>query len=237
VNIGRGGVRYFLGMVDRFDGFPPDGLQFLQHLGGRDKAWFDTNRATYTAAVAEPAKAFVAALGERLQTDVSADLVALPKANGSIAPINNDLRFAPDKSPYKDHLLLKFWEGANKKVAPTLYVRLSASEVGYATGAMLSDLDRWRELIDDAATGGALVDAIDALRQGRELDVAGEAYKQVPKPYPQDHPRAALLRHKTFQARWSEPVPSSVHDAAFVDHCVERLQLCAPIHRWLVTHL
>lgn len=224
-------------MVDVFEGFPPEGLQFLEMLGRQDKVWFDANRATYSSVVAEPTKAFVAALGDRLQTDISTELIAQPKANGSIAPINNDLRFSPDKSPYKDHLLLKFWEGENKKVAPTLYVRLSASEVGYATGAMLSDLERWRGLIDDDRTGGGLADAIEVLRTGRDLDVAGEGYKRVPKPYAEDHPRAALLRHKMFQARWSESVPAAVNDATFVDHCADRLQLCTPIHRWLVDHL
>ena len=88
----------------------------------------------------EPAKAFVTALGEELSKTISKDLVAEPRTNGSIAPINNDLRFAPANSPkarapYKDHLLFRFWEGADKKIAPTLFVRLSAESVGFASGA------------------------------------------------------------------------------------------------------
>jgi hypothetical protein len=87
-----------------FTGFPAEGLQFLRTLGTKDKVWFDANRAVYDDAVVAPTKAFVVALGDRLAEDLSPDIVARPKTNGSIAPINNDLRFNPDRSPYKDHL-------------------------------------------------------------------------------------------------------------------------------------
>ena len=226
-------------MSDGFDGFPTEGLAFLTELGSADKAWLDANRTTYQREVVGPTKAFVTTLGERLATTISPTIVAQPKTNGSISPINNDLRFSPDKSPYKDHLLLRFWDGPDKKTAPTLFVRLSAAEVGFATGAMLPDLDRWRELIDDDITGAALADALADLGRGRGqgLDIAGEGYKRVPKPYPADHPRADLLRHKGLQARWSEPTPSSVTTAGFVDHCAEALEACADIHHWLVSNL
>jgi uncharacterized protein (TIGR02453 family) len=216
-----------------FDGFPQTGLDFLRELGENDKAWFDERRKTYASEVVAPAKAFVVAIGERLEAGIAPNIVALPKANGSIAPINNDLRFSPGKSPYKDHLLFRFWEGEDKKMAPTLFVRLSADEVGFATGAMLPDLDRWRELIDNDKTGAVLADALTELAKGRDLDIAGEEYKKVPKPFADDHARAGLLKHKMFQARWPEPIPKNVSDATFIDFCVEHLELCADIHAWL----
>ncbi len=224
-------------MTSEFTGFTQEGLSFLHALGAQDKEWFDERRSTYADHVVAPTKAFVTAIGERLADRIAPEIVAQPKANGSIAPINNDLRFSPDKSPYKDHLLLKFWEGADKKTAPTLYIRLSADDVGFATGALLPDLDRWRQLIDNEKTGAELANAISALSSGRELDIAGEGYKRVPAPHSADHPRADLLRHKMFQARWSEPTPPSVTSSDFVDYCVTRLEACAPIHRWFVQNL
>ena len=216
-----------------FDGFPQAGLDFLRELGDQDKPWFDERRKIYDREIVAPAKEFVTAVGERLESSIAPNIVALPKANGSIAPINNDLRFSPDKSPYKDHLLFRFWEGDNKKVAPTLFVRLSADDVGFATGIALGDLDRWRELIDNDKTGAALAVALQELGAGRSLDVAGEGYKKVPKPYAENHPRAGLLKHKMFQARWSEPTPKSVTSAEFVEYCIDRLEACADIHAWL----
>lgn len=219
-----------------FSGFSNEGLAFLTALGSRDKAFLDSNRSTYTNEVAEPAKAFVVAMGEALADTISPDIVAVPKTNGSISPINNDVRFARDASPYKDHLLFRFWEGTDRKAAPTLFVRVSEESVGFASGAPISSLDRWRELIDGESTGGALAAAIAKLGNGRDLDIAGVGYKRVPKPYDDDHPRAGLLKHKALQVRWPEPTPAAIHTPRFVDWCTKRLEAASDVHRWLVEH-
>ena len=221
-----------------FTGFPIEGLEFLQTLGTKDKKWFDANRAVYDDAVVAPTKAFVVALGDQLAEDLSPAIVAQPKTNGSIAPVNNDLRFNPDRSPYKDHLLLKFWEGGDKKTAPTLWVRIAADDVGFATGAAIQSVERWRELVADDTTGAELADALHLLGKGRQLDIAGAALKRVPKPYDEDHPRAELLRMKGgIQARWPEPTPKTITTARFVDFCARRLVACGDVHRWFVHYL
>lgn len=219
-----------------FTGFPATGLAFLTDLGGRDRDWFQANRSQYDVEVAQPAKEFVAAMTDRLQADVSPLIVGQPKTNGSISPINNDLRFNPGARPYKDHLLMKWWEGDDKKTAPTLWVRLSEHDVGFASGIALGDLERWREAVGDEG-GARLSDSLAALDRRVDLDVAGQGYKRVPKPWSEDHPRAELLKHKMFQARWPEPTPNSVTTPAFVDFCADRLSLAADIHRWLVDQL
>lgn len=224
--------------ADTFRGFPDGFVPFLEELGRADKAWFGANKARYQELVTDPLKAFVVAIGQRLREDVAPGIRAEPKTNGSIAPITNDLRFSPDRNPYKDHVLLRFWEGGSRKTSPTLFLRLGPDGVGYATGAPIVDVERWRELIDDDATGAELADALAVLGRRRDLDVDGVGYKRVPKPYDPDHPRADLLRHKMgLQARWLEPAPASLAKPGFVDHCAKRLVACAPVHRWFVTNL
>ena len=131
-------------MPPEFTGFSKEALDFIAELPSRDKEWLAANRKLYENAVMEPAKAFAAALGERLQRDISPAIVSQPKFNGSISPINRDVRFSPDKTPYKDHLMFRWWEGANKKLAPTLMVRMSSTGTGFAAGATFESLDRWR---------------------------------------------------------------------------------------------
>lgn len=220
-----------------FEGFSAEAMTFLRELGAQDKAWLDAHKKDYKQLVADPAKTFVVAMGERLAADISPTIQAVPKTNGSIGPINNDLRFSPDKSPYKDHLLMRFWDGPDKKVAPTLFLRISPETIGIATGAALPNLDRWRERIDDPVSGEALAEALATLGKGRDLDVAGQEYKKVPKPYAADHARADLLRHKGFQARWTEATPASIATPAFIDWCAKRLANCAQVHYWLVANL
>ncbi len=217
--------------------FSAGARDFLRELPARDKAWFDANRSDYQALIAAPAKAFVEAVAAELQAELSPAIVGVPRVNGSISPINRDIRFSADKTPYKDHLLFRWWEGEEKKTAPTLFVRLAADEVGFATGAMLPSLDRWRALIDEEATGAPLASAIGALVAETGADVAGADYKRVPKPYAADHPRAVLLRHKWLQVRWSAPFPGHLGEADFAGWCAKELQRCAEVHRWLVTNL
>ncbi|MEE2965626.1 MAG: DUF2461 family protein [Acidobacteriota bacterium] len=80
-------------------GFSTEGLRFLTTLGSKDKAWFDANRAVYEREVVAPTKAFVTALGEVLVNRISSGIVAQPKADASISPINNDVRFAQARWP------------------------------------------------------------------------------------------------------------------------------------------
>ena len=219
-----------------FGGFPATGLSFLTTLGTKDKAWFDANRGTYDVEVVPPAKAFVESMGEALAEAISPEIVAQPKTNGSIAPINNDIRFNPNASPYKDHLMFKFWEGPNKKLAPTLWIRLHPTDgIGFASGVAITDVDAWRRAVDQR--GEPLATELATLVNKSKADIAGEGLKRVPKPYPDDHPRADLLRHKGFQVRFSEPVPKSIASARFVDWCTTRLERLAGVHRWLATEL
>ena len=215
--------------------FAAEARDFLRELPTHDKAWFDANRPAYQALVAEPAKVLVEAVATDLRNELSPAIVGVPRVNGSISPINRDIRFSADKTPYKDHLLFRWWEGEEKKTAPTLFVRLAADEVGFATGVMLPSLDRWRELVDAEATGAPLASAIAELVAETGADVAGVEYKRVPKPYPAEHPRADLLRCKWLQVRWMEPFPEDGSD--FAPWCARHLLRCAGVHRWLVEHL
>lgn len=215
--------------------FPAEARDFLRELPTHDKAWFDANRAAYQALIAEPAKALVEAVATDLRNELSPAIVGVPRVNGSISPINRDIRFSADKTPYKDHLLFRWWEGDEKKTAPTLFVRLAADEVGFATGVMLPSLERWRELVDAEATGAPLASAIAALVADTGADVAGIEYKRVPKPYAADHPRANLLRCKWLQVRWMEPLPEDGTDLG--PWCAQHLLRCADVHRWLVENL
>ena len=215
--------------------FAAEARDFLRELPTHDKAWFDANRPAYQGLVAEPAKALVEAVAADLRNELSPAIVGVPRVNGSISPINRDIRFSADKTPYKDHLLFRWWEGEEKKTAPTLFVRLAADEVGFATGIMLPSLDRWRELVDAEATGTPLASAIAELVADTGAEVAGIEYKRVPKPYASDHPRGDLLRCKWLQVRWMEPFPEDGSD--FAPWCARHLLRCAGVHRWLVEHL
>ena len=218
-----------------FEGFSKEGLALLGRLPEFDKKAFDARRKDYKAELAQPLKAFVDALGPVLRAEVSPGIEFAARTHGSIGPINNDVRFNPDASTYKDHVLLRFWEGAERKTAPTLYVRLTATEVGFACGAAFADVDAWRCAVD--ADGDGLRAALDSLLVTTDGSVVGQELKRVPSGYAADHPHADLLRHKWIQVRWPRPLPAAADGDAFVRYCAAELALAAGVHRWLVEHV
>ena len=213
------------------EGFTKKGLRLLGALPGYDKDRFTAEKTDYQRLLAEPAKAFVDALGPRLASSVSPGIEWSAKTNGSISPINNDLRFKPDAPPYKDHLLVKFWEGPAKRTAPTLWVRIGAKDVGFASGVAPADVDVWRKVVD-SDDGSGIADAIDRLVAATGAEVVGRDLKRVPAPYPDDHPRADLLRHKWLQVRWIGDVDAA--SEAFVEACADQLAEAGDLHRRLV---
>ncbi|HEX2105124.1 MAG TPA: DUF2461 domain-containing protein [Solirubrobacteraceae bacterium] len=222
-----------------FTGFPPDGLAFLEGLA-RDntKAYFDAHRATYETALLEPAKAFVAALGEELHARVSPAIRAEPRVNGSILRINRDTRFSADKTPYKDHLDIWLWEGEGpSRERPGYFVRLRPATVTVGVGMHRFErplLDAFREAVGAERTGRELEDALARATALPGVAVGGgEAYKRVPRGFDADHPRADLLRHNALYVSGEWDLPAEASDASFAPWVAERLERMAPVARWL----
>lgn len=118
-----------------FTGFGPSTKKFLRNLGrNNDKAWFDAHRAEYEAYYLEPAKAFVEAVGPKLEK-IAPNIAWEPRVNGSIFRVNRDIRFAKHKTPYKDHIDLWFWEGARKSALSGFFLRIRDKSVHLGAGS------------------------------------------------------------------------------------------------------
>lgn len=230
----------------RFDGFPRAATRFLADLEKNNtKEWFDAHRAVYDEAIAEPAKAFVVAMGERLAT-LAPEIHAEPRVNGSIFRINRDTRFSADKSPYKSSLGIFFWEGERPKMeCPGFYFHLEPKALMLGAGLHLfpKDLvDTYRKAVIDPKLGPELRTTVEAIGPER-FGMAGcgmpiERYARVPKGWPADHPNAEFLKLKGLHAGCEEArIPAALHSAELIDFAFERWSRLAPLHRWLVTAL
>jgi uncharacterized protein (TIGR02453 family) len=214
--------------------FDEQGVELLRRLPSMSLAEFKSHKKVYQNSLAVPAKAFVTSVLPALQNAVSPGIEGLARTNGSIAPINNDLRFSPQKPPYKDHLLFRFWEGPAKKTAATLFIRIAPDSVGFASGAAFNDVQHWRDGVN--AAGADLVAALQTLGASRSIDIVGESLKRVPAPYESTHEHADLLRHKSFQVRWSNTTIDPTMPA-LIDVVARELSHATRVHAWLVKHL
>jgi len=222
-----------------FEGFPPDGLQFLDELSrNNNKAWFDAHRGDFDEYLMAPAKDLVVDLGMQLQERVSSRINVEPRVNGSIMRMNRDIRFSRDKTPYKTWLGLWFWEGKGRSMdCAGCYFGLSAHELTLGAGKHGFDpamLGRYRSAVADPAMGAELVTALEAIQRSGSYEIGGQHYKQVPPGFDRGQARAALLLHNALHASVTLPIPEELHTSAFAGFCLGHYVTLAPLHRWLV---
>lgn len=216
-----------------FTGFDPAAIALLDRLPAMSADEYADHKAQLAEGVTEPGAALIAEVADRL----GADLTVVPRS--SVSPLHRDLRFAPEGSArYKDHLLLTTWEGADKKSAPILWIRVDARRAGFASGIAFDPAirERWRAAVG-SERGAELAELLDPLMCDRGAEVAGDQVKRVPPPFDADHPQADLLRRTGFQVRFVDDLTEAVATPDFVDWCVDHLDALLPVHRWLVTHL
>ena len=175
-------------MAGKFNGWKGDFTGFFLGLRANNtKAYFDAHRRQYEEEVKAPLVAMLA------------DLEAEFGPPHRISRPNRDIRFSADKSPYKLNIYADCEGGG--------YVALDAEGLVAAGGRYMVDdgqLRRLREAVANDRSGKQLVGIVAELRE-KGYDVEGQELKRVPSPYPQDHPRADLLKHKRliFWKRWA----------------------------------
>jgi uncharacterized protein (TIGR02453 family) len=223
-----------------FSGFPNGTLDFLRGLAKNNKkAWFEAHREEYETFYVETAKAFVSAIGPRLQK-ISKTVHYEPRVNGSIFRINRDVRFSKDKTPYKPHLDLWFWEGDDRGwETPGFFFRLEPTKLILGAGMhqfSKEKLERYRKAVVDDRAGRALVKLKNELERDG-CKIGGVARKTVPRGFDPAHPRASFLLHEGLHATFESAVPRTIKTPAFVDECVERYKAAAPISKWLSEHV
>src|SRR6202022_4063102 len=159
----------------RFEGWPKPALQFFHGLKrDNSKAYFEGHRSVYEDQVRQPMEALLGELERDLGSDVEVKIFRL----------NRDLRFSPDKRPYKEHLGAYL---AGER-ASGVYLQVSDDGVYVAIGSheMAPDqLTRFRDAVG-GKDGEKLARIIAALvKDGYQ--VTEPSFKRVPAGYPADH--------------------------------------------------
>jgi uncharacterized protein (TIGR02453 family) len=202
--------------------FTAKSTRFFADLeGDNSKDYWTANKAIFEKEVKEPMAALVDSLPERFQPFKTFRM-------------NRDIRFSPDKSPYKTQ------HGAAHEIDGTVYyVHLDAHGLMAACGAYMmapDQLERYREAVAADVTGRALQDTLQALRQ-RDFEVGvghmSEPLKTAPRGYPKDHPRVELLRQKAVSAH-RRLTGSGLRNAGAVrQFVVETFDVCEPMNDWI----
>jgi len=226
------------GAMSDFGGFGTETLRFLRDLTkDNSKAWFDENRPRYEAHYLEPAKDFICALEEPLR-ELWPKLHVEPRVNGSIFRINRDVRFSKDKTPYKNHLDLWFWEGERKTALSGLFFRLTGDQLYIGAGAhhfSREVLPSYRNAVVNPRQGAALLKVEKQLKDaGLTLD--GEHYVKLPRGFDaQGSEIDRLLKFNSLIACHVIDHPPSLGAPQFLDYCLDKWRQVLPVHKWLVS--
>ncbi len=148
--------------------FSPALFAFLRELeANNDKTWWDANKDRYHTVVRDPALDFITDFGARLQR-ISPHFVADARTlGGSLMRPYRDIRFSPDKTPYKTNVGIQFRHEAGKDIhAPGYYLHLEPDSCFAGVGL-------WHPETEVAR----------ALRQAIHDDVDGWAAATKTKPF------------------------------------------------------
>jgi len=220
-----------------FHGFTKATFKFFKDLEiSNTKKWFEENRKIYEKNVLEPAQEFVMETGERLKS-ISPKIVAIPKTDKSIFRIYRDMRFSKDKTPYKTHLGIFFWEGPRKKLGnPGYYLQLDKSSILIAGGlySLPNDIVKtYRDAISDSKKGKEIAKILKKITKNPSYQLGGMHYKRVPRGYDSENPNVDLLLHNGLYIYYEGPIPKEVYSRDFLDYSYGIFKDMLPLHNWL----
>ena len=205
-------------MTDAFHGWPEEFQPFFIGLElDNSKRYFDARRETYEKAVKAPMVALI-------------DSLAGEYGEGKVFRANRDIRFSKDKSPYKTNIAAT--AGMNGQGG---YISLDARGLTVAAGRhelTPQQLAKYRKRVAADSTGPQLA-AIVAKLEKAGYGIGGEALKRVPAGWPQDHPRARLLRHKILYIHKNFGLQPWLGSAAARQHIIKVFADAEPLNDWL----
>jgi uncharacterized protein (TIGR02453 family) len=202
-----------------FRGWPAEALEFFEGLeADNSKVYWERNRDVYDKMVRAPM--------EELLKELAPEW-----GEGRIFRPYRDIRFSPDKSPYKTNIAAVVGDG---------YIQLSADALGVGCGMweMASDqLERYRAAVGEDRSGDELVGLV-ATARAAGLEVTGhEVLKTAPRGFPKDHPRIEILRFKGL-ITWREwPAGAWLGTRRVKTRVLEFFRLSRPLSEWLLTHV
>ena len=190
----------------RFAGFTPAALTLLAQLAKHnDRTWFAPRKERFERELLEPMRALVLDASDGLER-AKFPLTGDPRR--SLFRIYRDVRFSPNKAPYKTHLAAYLSFDGGRDTPGGLYVHIDPRRSFLAAAFYRIDrplLQRWRETI--AARPNAFAGVVRSLeRRGLTLEDE-DPLVRMPRGFETfgDHAVAPYLRMRSFVVRRGVP--------------------------------
>jgi uncharacterized protein (TIGR02453 family) len=216
--------------------FSPAFFDFFRDLAKHnEREWFQANKKRYERVVQEPALRFIRDAATRLRS-MAPHVVADPRpSGGSLARIYRDIRFSPDKSPYKTHVAVHFWHAKRRSgehASPGLYVYLEPGGSFAGAGIWHPDAPTLKKIRDRIA---AEPEEWRVVRT-KGLSIEGDSLKKMPPGYDPASEFAVDLRRKDYlnTVAFRDSVVTS---EGFLDEFLAAVRTMDPLNRFLARSL
>lgn len=169
---------------EEFIGFTPETILFLKELkANNDREWFNEHKQVYQEALLQPFRSLATML---TPTMYNIDQQFELRPSKMLSRIYRDIRFSPNKDPYKSSMWLNFQQAATHwENFPGYFAELNTEHFMIGMGLFMPKrkiMDYLREEIDYSRDSFKEM-AEKALNAG--FEVAGEAYKRpIPNTLP-----------------------------------------------------
>ena len=210
-----------------FDGFGPKVKRWFQGLeADNSREYFADHRDVFEESVRDQMEALLTELSQKFGGDVK------------LFRQNRDIRFSPDKSPYKTNTY-GIVHGS-ELAAQGLYASISARGLVAGSGYHLmarDQLERYRQSVADDRRGPELARLAAGARDAG-LELWGGSLATAPRGYPRDHERIELLRRTSLALGATMPLGrSGIGRADGLGFVAATWRAAAPVTAWLDRHV
>ncbi len=226
-------LRDHTGMATPSPHFSEAALKFLRGLKrNNDRIWFDERKPIYERELKAPMLALIEEINAGLLKFAPEHVRPAPKV---MMRIYRDIRFSPNKAPYKTHVSA-WWarQGLEKTSGGGFYFHLDASEIHIAAGCYMPEREQLLAIRAHLAEHHAEFRKIMAAKKLRAAMQAfdGNSMARGPKGYPADHPAMDLLVQRQWGVTSLLPAERALAPTLAKD-ILERFRLAAPLVQFL----
>lgn len=209
----------------------PQILAFLRDIrANNNKPWFDAHRAQYEAA----RTAFLDFVAKFIGMVQAVDPgVGEHEPKGCVYRFNRDIRFSPDKSPYKRHFGAFVCPGGRKSTLPGYYLHIEPDNYFFCTGNYGLPTDMVKRLRTEISNFPEELDAIlkNKAFVGRATMWDDEKLKKVPSGYDIAPEYAEYLKYKSLNAR-VDYTEQEITSPGFADMLRRDIEITYPLNAY-----
>lgn len=217
------------------DHIQPFVYEYLNDLSqNNNREWFMANKDRYEAARADFLEFVEALIPEIYKIDPS---IGMQKAQNCMYRIYRDLRFSPDKTPYKTHFAVYIATGGVKQHGrPGYYLHIQNGESAFGGGIFMPSpelLDAIRkEIYYNIDTFKSIIGSKEYKKYFPSILWKIEMLKKAPKGFDPAFPDIDLLKYKHYVSEASIANDTATSEG-FLRHVAELARITHPLNQFI----